>query len=376
MKILQITAQAPGKRSGGELGVLQTTMSITDNRNIVDYVGPEIPDKNICSLYRNTFILKSEGFSIRRITNLLRGITNSRYIAWKKLILDIDSYDVIVMDFAKLDYVLKRIKGKFLVVKEHNVEFDYSRNDFKKNGGFNKYIVHLFSRKQEANILKRANVILVLTECDKKRLAELYGRNILSKIKNNPVCILDHNFDLHKKNNCMQMLITGSFWYGDNVEGAIWFIEKVFSKLNFTKKLVIAGSRPNEKIKSVCSLNNEIELIDSPDEMEPFFKQCDIVITPVFSGAGMKVKVAEALSYGKPVIGTEHALVGYDFENGKDLFLAKDEQEFIDSIYLINEMNDDNYLKLCLNARELYKKKYSINASSLVWKEAIEMRKK
>lgn len=374
MKILQITAQAPGKKSGGELGVLQTTMSIIGNETIVDYVGPEILDTNIASKYNQTYILRAEGLSLSRIVNILRGITNSRYSAWKKLNLDIDSYDVIVMDFAKLDYVLTRIRGKFLVVKEHNVEFDYSLNDYKKNGGLNKLIVYHFSKKQESKILKQANVIMALTENDKTRLGELYGQDILFKIKKNPVCVAEHNYELHKKHEHIQILITGSLWYGDNVDGAIWFIEKVFSEIKDPKKLVIAGARPNDKIKSICSSNDEIELVDSPNEIEPFFNECDIVVAPVFSGAGMKVKIAEAISYGRPVIGTEHALVGYDYDDGKDLFLAKNEHDFIKYIKLLIEMSDEEYLKICSNARTLYKEKYSMDASSTVWKEAIEMR--
>ena len=46
--------------------------------------------------------------------------------------------------------------------------------------------------------------------------------------------------------------------------------------------------------------------------MAPYFQNAEFYVAPVFSGAGMKVKVAEALSYGLTVVGSHHALVGYE----------------------------------------------------------------
>ena len=46
--------------------------------------------------------------------------------------------------------------------------------------------------------------------------------------------------------------------------------------------------------------------------LSAFYNQADIVLNPIFSGSGMKTKVAEALYYGKPVLSTQMGLSGYD----------------------------------------------------------------
>ncbi|MCX6186366.1 MAG: glycosyltransferase family 4 protein, partial [Bacteroidetes bacterium] len=57
------------------------------------------------------------------------------------------------------------------------------------------------------------------------------------------------------------------------------------------------------------------------------------LIAPIFSGAGVKVKVLDALSSGTPIIGTHIAFEGIDdtiFSNA--MFLCNNENDFVDKI--------------------------------------------
>ncbi len=47
-------------------------------------------------------------------------------------------------------------------------------------------------------------------------------------------------------------------------------------------------------------------------ELETFYDDVDLVIAPILMGSGLKMKVAEALSFGKPVIGTALGFEGFD----------------------------------------------------------------
>ena len=72
-------------------------------------------------------------------------------------------------------------------------------------------------------------------------------------------------------------------------------------------------------------------LVDSPEDMAPYFRGASLYLAPIFSGAGMKVKVAEALSYGLQVVGTRHAFIGYN-EASTALFEAETARDFASSI--------------------------------------------
>ena len=94
MQILEITSQEPDRHSGGGLGVLQTALSLTGiSGAAVDYIGPEITDQKMKSLYRNCYELAPDYQALHRIINLAHGITNARYNSWKHLNVNFDAYD-------------------------------------------------------------------------------------------------------------------------------------------------------------------------------------------------------------------------------------------------------------------------------------------
>lgn len=68
--------------------------------------------------------------------------------------------------------------------------------------------------------------------------------------------------------------------------------------------------------------------------MDPYFNNAELYIAPIFDGAGMKVKVAEALSYALPVVGTSHAFEGYAIQNGSNSYIV-DTIETLKEVYLI-----------------------------------------
>ena len=68
-----------------------------------------------------------------------------------------------------------------------------------------------------------------------------------------------------------------------------------------------------EKIKDEVN-SNKVNIIGSVDDLSAYYKESDFVIEPIFQGAGMKVKTAEAMMFGKVILGTEEALEGYKNE--------------------------------------------------------------
>lgn len=373
MKLIQITPQAPAENSGGGLGVLQTVLSLKENGHTIDYIGPQIEQDGIRELYNDVYFLKANTNIILRLIYLFRGITNSRYLDWKRLKIDFNDYDAVILDFTKLDYVLDRLNKKPLVVKVHNVEFDYASNDYNNNRSFEKYLISKLAYKQELKILKRADCILALTSNDKQRICELYNEIKKERITINPVSIKEKNIiRIEEKRKPLRLLITGSLWYEDNVKGIIWFIENVLEKLTISVNLTIAGSNPRESLLERVSSIPNVTLIVSPKDMSNIFLDSDLFIAPVFSGAGMKVKVAEALSYGIPVVGTPHAFIGYIDTGLIKSFECYSNDDFIEAINSAFYENQDSWLARRQKCLEIFLNNYSITSSSIIWDDAIE----
>ncbi len=87
-------------------------------------------------------------------------------------------------------------------------------------------------------------------------------------------------------------------------------------------ELLIAGSVCNQLQDMRAGFWKALGWV--PDE-DAFVGQCDIMVVPIDNGTGFKVKVADSLCLGKPLIATEHAVIGVPKTN-KSWVMANAEQ--------------------------------------------------
>jgi glycosyltransferase involved in cell wall biosynthesis len=69
---------------------------------------------------------------------------------------------------------------------------------------------------------------------------------------------------------------------------------------------VLIAGYDSERLPAVDDIHN----IGPVPAVSDFYNQVDVCLAPLRLGGGMKVKVVEALSYGRPVVGTPHATDG------------------------------------------------------------------
>lgn len=102
----------------------------------------------------------------------------------------------------------------------------------------------------------------------------------------------------------------GDWTRKENYEGALWFIENVSPLLKKKTTFKIIGRQfPKEKINN----NNPLvhyEVMGFVDDPYLLLSHAKALVSPLFNGAGIKVKVIESLACGTPVIGTEIAFEG------------------------------------------------------------------
>lgn len=368
MRILCVTFEAPSRKSGGGIGILQSLIAATNNGS-VDYVGPAFNEGDFPELvFNKTFFFQIETSTIKKIFNFVRGLPVGQYNSWKKYskILRADDYDVVYIDFSRHDYVLDWAKKNTLpvVIRIHNIEYDYFNRIVKGTGSRKQKLSSYFKReamrKSERKCMYGADALLFLTEEDKARAYTLYPQLDSKSNEKNimPVCVDISglcNYAVGMKKP--YVLLTGSLWYGANAYGAMWFLNNVWPTIgakNPEWSLVVAGARPNDDIQKLCMEASHCTLVDTPDDMSPYFNEASIYVAPVFDGAGMKVKVAEALGWGLPVVSTSHALIGYE---GVDsvCIQADSKEEFI---VAVQKYIDDLPTKQSI--RNVFEKKYGI----------------
>ena len=83
--------------------------------------------------------------------------------------------------------------------------------------------------------------------------------------------------------------------------------------------IVVAGLHADNAV----SLRDNVTVLGPVDRVEDFYEVVDCVVAPVVGGSGMKVKLAEAILAGRPVITTALGAAGYPPELGEHFALCE-----------------------------------------------------
>jgi len=84
----------------------------------------------------------------------------------------------------------------------------------------------------------------------------------------------------------------------------------------------------------------------------------DMMIVPLLSGSGMRIKIIEGMALGKTVISTSIGAEGIDYTDGENIIICDDYNEFYDRIKsLINSTSEID--RIGSNARRLVEDKYN-----------------
>lgn len=367
MKILHISDQPPGYFSGGQLGILQFSYAWTHVVDAVDYIGPPFDNSEIEGWYHQCLFLDKKLSIFQKAWSLCNLQFDRKYLSWKRMHIDFTTYDLIYIDFTKMDYVIKdikksRYKGK-IIVRSHNVEADFFRINFMSRKSVMRFLKYIVAKPREYYMVREADFVLAITEQDKRRLSELYSIS-QNKIE---LCPVGVNIPPQEKifkteiSSKLKCLLTGTLSFGPNADAATWFIDKVYPQVKEIADVTIAGYKPNDYLKRKCR-ENKIRLIDTPDTMLPIFEEAEMVCAPIFDGGGMKVKIAEAMSYGLPIVTTKHGAIGYDLVDGENGFIADTPDEFAEAIRTYHSFTSDERKNLLTREWKIYCEKYSLEA--------------
>jgi polysaccharide biosynthesis protein PslH len=131
----------------------------------------------------------------------------------------------------------------------------------------------------------------------------------------------------------LSICFIGSLDWKPNLEGLLWFIENCWPLLLERipdLRLRVAGKNMPPWLKRMNVPGTEMlgEVPSSPE----FIRDSALMIVPLLSGSGMRVKIIEAMALGRPVISTRLGAEGIRYTPGENLLTADTAQEFVERI--------------------------------------------
>jgi glycosyltransferase involved in cell wall biosynthesis len=157
----------------------------------------------------------------------------------------------------------------------------------------------------------------------------------------------------------------GSYRHPPNVEAVEFFVEKVMPLLRnrgMSIKFHIFGSNPPKEFEQHESEDIVVEgYVESLDDI---FEKCRIFVAPLLSGAGIKGKVLESMSYGVPSVLTPVAAEATGLSNGISAMIAETPEEWVEAIVGLYE-DKKKWQAVSENALTLARNNYSFDTG---WK--------
>ena len=290
-----------------------------------------------------------------RIIKKVRELNNRGYIP-----------EIIIFEWTNALVLAPQIKKVYpqakLVASEHDVTFV----GYKRKADYYKGLKKMFWRiryrnekKVELSALKLCDLILPHNP-DNRRL--LINEGIQEEKLQWLVPYFNNMSKCSRKPNGKDILFFGAMARPENYLSAIWFIEHVMPLIeDMNIRFVILGSNPPKKLREYE--NSKVHITGFIDSIVPYFEQSVCLVAPLVLGAGIKVKILEALSSGIPVITNNVGIEGIPAVDGKEYIHCEEPNDYARAIISLFQ-NNKIQNTLSDNAREFIKVNYSYEKSA------------
>lgn len=229
---------------------------------------------------------------------------------------------------------IRKFSKAFISMRAHNVEHviwkrvaDSTTNIFKK------WYVGLQAKQLsdfEFTALEQTDVTMAISREDEQTI-----KNFCPAAKTIIVpASMDIDDECPKGNTEVNPLFfIGSFDWMPNEQGVEWFIDVVWNRLSSAfpnLKFVIAGKKMSEKMKALKT-EKLLPIGEVPDATE-FVLKGGIMVVPIISGSGIRIKILEGMALGKCIVATTIAVEGLGLTDGENVLIADNADEFIEKI--------------------------------------------
>lgn len=382
MKILQICNKPPYPAvDGGAIAMNNTTQGLVSNGYEVKVLAistakhpvniDSLPEDYLVSTkFESVFIdtsikLKDAFFNLfsSKSYNIERFISND---LTKKLItiLEKENFDIIILEslfVAPYIETIKKISKAKIVLRAHNVEYKiWERISSNTKNPIKKSYLSLLAKRLKAyeiKTFKDLDGIVAMTKIDANQFVQLGFNKFITAVPTGYIINKGESENVEVEKNSI-FHIASMDWL-PNVEGIKWFLNKVWKTVYLNSpnsKLYLAGREMPQEFYDL-KLDNVIT-VGKVESAKEFYLSKKIMIVPVLSGSGMRIKIIEGMALGKVIISTTIGAEGIQVTNNKNILIADSPEEFAEAIikctsneYFCNEIG--------LNAQKLIVEKYS-----------------
>jgi glycosyltransferase involved in cell wall biosynthesis len=277
-------------------------------------------------------------------------------------VLQEEAYDIVHLESLFLTpyiHVIRKYSRAKIVLRSHNLEHLIWQRLANSTGNKAKkiYLKHLASKlkKYEKSIFHDVDGIAAISFEDTKRFKALECKA--------PIVTIPFGIDL-RKYTALENSITapiklfhiGAMDWEPNKEAVNWLLDDIWPKLAQENiELHLAGrSMPNYILQQG---SDKLTIYKNVDSAINFMNAHDVLIAPLLSGSGMRVKMIEAMALGKTIITTKIGAEGIHYTDGENIIIANTSKEIVAAVRDLMK-HPKKAKEIGINARKLVEKEY------------------
>lgn len=332
-------------------------------RDLVDFRLVKVPAGiNLASAALNLVFSKKPYNAVRFITENFK----------KELIsiLKEKEFDIIQLEgLYVLPYipVIRKFSKATIVYRAHNIENEIWQRTSEISTWYKKIYLRILAHrilKFEISFLNTYDLLVPITERDKVIL-NLMGNKKPSHVSQTGIDFTE--LVPNAKNLEFPSLFhIGSLEWVPNQEALIWFVDKCWPTLHQrfpNLKFYVAGRNAPPNLAKRINLPNIVFMGEVPDAYS-FMNSKSVMVVPLFSGSGMRIKIIEGMALGKPIVTTSIGTEGISTIPGHNILVANNDTDFIEAVSSLVTDKEFN-MKIGRNAIEFIHAEFdNLSASS------------
>jgi polysaccharide biosynthesis protein PslH len=279
-------------------------------------------------------------------------------------------YDVIHIDhsyMAPIGFHLKSLSGKPVGIRVHNIESKIWQKYAYKFGVLNPkrwYLQRQYEllEAKEVEFFGKADICFAITEKEKQE--------ILQSVPNAKIIVASAGInesewvpDESIKKNSNEAILATTYKWIHNLEAVKWLVAEVMPIVNKSiqsSKLTLLGKSPPNWLRDYAKYG--VDVVGYVDKVQPYLNKAGIYVAPLFVGAGVRIKILEAMAMALPVVATSISAEGIDADESDGLFRADNKERFAEIIIELMKHPENARIK-GENARKYVLSRFSWNKS-------------
>jgi glycosyltransferase involved in cell wall biosynthesis len=190
--------------------------------------------------------------------------------------------------------------------------------------------------REELDIMKPADVVMTVSPSE---------RDVIVREGAHPnVVVWGHARDVHEPVTPFarrhDLLFVGGFAgrHSPNTDAVVHFATTLFPRIRERlphARFVVVGVQPPSIVQDLASphvvVSGYVEDLTEP------YERCRVFVAPLRFGAGISLKLLEAMSYGLPAVVSPVGAAGLDLRDGREALIAQSDDQFVDKVVQLYE---------------------------------------